>query len=378
STTVGQATRGSFRPETGGGPGRTYAYGAAPRPLAPGLAEAATICKRVVWRSKLIALTELPEARAKKLDVTFFPALTEAEVAAWESKHEVSLPKELREFYLESDGMEAGIGQLKPVFPLGDCDVLPQGCELPAPWLEFGRTAQNRFFISLGDSAIVHQVEEFGSEPEFFARSLAEYFKHLFSGRCEWWLDDRRVLNSNASAKPVCARIKVERFDLMPDSSVQIRAASVEDVEVVFDLLMQLARYEKIEDTVQATPQLLKETMFGPKSRVEVLLAEWEGEPAGVAVYFHNYSTFVGRNGMYLEDIFVPKTHRKRGIGKALLQAVARIAAERDCGRMDWAVLEWNKPAIGFYESIGAEMLTDWRIMRMDEEAIQRFADHSW
>lgn len=136
-----------------------------------------------MWRSKLIALTELPEARAKKLDVTFFPALTEAEIGAWELKHEVSLPCELREFYLESDGMEAGIGQLKPVFPLGECDVLPQGCELPVPWLEFGRTAQFRFLISTGDSPVVYCVEEFGSEPEFFARSLAEYFRNLFSGR---------------------------------------------------------------------------------------------------------------------------------------------------------------------------------------------------
>lgn len=165
------------------------------------------------------------------------------------------------------------------------------------------------------------------------------------------------------------------RFDKMPDSSLQIRTASAGDVDVVFGLLMQLARYEKIEDTVEATPEQLTETMFGAKSHVEVLLAEWEGEPAGVAVYFHNYSTFVGRNGMYLEDIFVPETHRKRGIGKALLQAVAKIAAERICGRMDWAVLEWNKPAIGFYESIGAELLTDWRIMRMDEGAIRQFAE---
>lgn len=160
-----------------------------------------------------------------------------------------------------------------------------------------------------------------------------------------------------------------------PDSSLKIRAAAGADVAVVFDLLMQLARYEKIEDSVEATPELLAETMFGPKSNVEVLLAEWDGEPAGVAVFFHNYSTFVGRPGMYLEDIFVPETHRKLGIGKALLRAVVRIAAERNCRRMDWTVLDWNEPAIGFYESIGAKVLTDWRIMRMDESAIQSFAE---
>ena len=136
-----------------------------------------------MWRSKLIALTELPEARAKKLDVTFFPALAEAEIAAWESTHEIWLPSELREFYLESDGMEAGIGRMNPVLTLGECDVLPQGCELPVPWLEFGRSTQFRFMISTGDSPVVHCVEEFGSEPQFFARSLAEYFRNLFSGR---------------------------------------------------------------------------------------------------------------------------------------------------------------------------------------------------
>ena len=159
----------------------------------------------------------------------------------------------------------------------------------------------------------------------------------------------------------------------MPESALSIRPAAAEDAPVVFDLIYQLARYEKIEHTVEATPQLIAETMFGPKANVEALLAEWNGEPAGVAIFFHNYSTFVGRPCLYLEDIMVNESFRKRGIGKALLRAVAKIAAERNCRRLDWSVLDWNESAIGFYESIGAEMQPDWRIMRMDGNAIQQF-----
>ncbi|MFT5468388.1 MAG: GNAT superfamily N-acetyltransferase [Verrucomicrobiales bacterium] len=163
----------------------------------------------------------------------------------------------------------------------------------------------------------------------------------------------------------------------MPDSALKIRPAAADDADVVFDLLMQLAVYEKIEHIVEATPALLAETMFGPNSHVEVLLAEMDGQPAGVAVFFLNYSTFIGRSGLYLEDIFVPETHRKQGIGKSLLRAVVQIAAERDCRRVDWSVLDWNESAIGFYESIGAKMLTEWRIMRMNTAAIKQFADQN-
>lgn len=161
----------------------------------------------------------------------------------------------------------------------------------------------------------------------------------------------------------------------MSDSALHIRPAAAEDAAAVFDLIHELAVYEKIEHTVEATPELIAETMFGPDSNVEALLAEWEGEPAGAAIFFHNYSTFVGRPCLYLEDIIVRESFRKRGIGKALLRAVAQIAADRDCRRLDWAVLDWNASAIGFYESIGAEMQADWRIMRMGPEAIRKFAN---
>lgn len=135
------------------------------------------------WKSEIIALTELPEARETKLDSTFFPALTESEIATWEQANDERLPPDFRSFFLESNGLEAGRGELDPILPLEKCQVLPQGCELPVPWLEFGRSQTHRYFVSLGESPTIYRVAEFGSEEEFFARSLREHLANVFRGR---------------------------------------------------------------------------------------------------------------------------------------------------------------------------------------------------
>ncbi|MFT5465749.1 MAG: hypothetical protein ACI8UO_000844 [Verrucomicrobiales bacterium] len=134
------------------------------------------------WKREIITLTELPEARERKLDSTFFPALTKSEIADWERTNETSLPADFRSFYLESNGMEASRGELQAVLPLEQCQILPDGCERPVPWLEFGRSQTHRYFVSLGESQTIYRVAEFGSDEEFFARNLREYFANVFRG----------------------------------------------------------------------------------------------------------------------------------------------------------------------------------------------------
>jgi len=122
------------------------------------------------------------------------------------------------------------------------------------------------------------------------------------------------------------------------------------------------------------TEEILKQTLFGPRRYAEVLIGEVNGEPAGFALFFHNFSTFIGRPGIYLEDLFVRPEHRGRGFGKALLARLAQLAIERNCGRVEWAVLDWNTPAIDFYKSIGAVMMSDWRIFRLKGEPLEGLA----
>lgn len=153
-----------------------------------------------------------------------------------------------------------------------------------------------------------------------------------------------------------------------------IRPATPEDVPVVHSLVRELARYERLEHQVTASVNDLHDHLFGPHRFVEVLLAEDGGARAGFAAYFHNYSTFLGRPGMYVEDIFVLPEYRRRGHGRALLREMARIAVARGCSRFEWAVLDWNDPAIAFYRSIGAPPLPDWRICRLTGEGLARFA----
>lgn len=138
-----------------------------------------------------------------------------------------------------------------------------------------------------------------------------------------------------------------------------------QDVPLILTFIQELAEYEKARDQAVATEADLRETLFGPRPYAEVVIAELEGEPVGFALFFHNYSTWLGRPGLYLEDIYVRPHARGRGVGKRLFTYLIDLARERRCGRMEWVVLDWNEPAIGFYESLGAKGMDDWRLFRL-------------
>jgi GNAT superfamily N-acetyltransferase len=161
----------------------------------------------------------------------------------------------------------------------------------------------------------------------------------------------------------------------MNSPSLTITPATAADVPLLLVLIRALADYERLADQVSATEDRLRESLFGPRPAAEAVIGRLDGEPAGFALFFQTYSTFLGRPGMYLEDIFVKPECRGRGRGEALLRHVARLAVERQCGRFEWAVLDWNAPAIGFYRKLGAEVLADWRICRVAGEALARLAD---
>ena len=153
-----------------------------------------------------------------------------------------------------------------------------------------------------------------------------------------------------------------------------IRPAHPEDLSTIADLIVKLARYERLEHEVSMRPSDLAAHLFGSPRYAEVLLAEDRDSVVGFALFFHNYSTFLGRPGIYLEDLFVLPDHRRRGWGRALLAAVARVAVERGCGRFEWAVLHWNEPAIAFYRALGAIRLEEWQTFRMTGLALTRLA----
>lgn len=157
-------------------------------------------------------------------------------------------------------------------------------------------------------------------------------------------------------------------------TSLVIRPATRSDLSLVLSFIQGLAEYEKLSHLVSATEQTLQDSLFGPHAGAEVLLAFEAGTPVGFAVYFHNFSTFLGVKGLWLEDIFIKPEHRGRGYGKALLLHVARIARERRCGRFEWAVLDWNEPSIEFYKSLGAVPLDDWTIFRVTGDALEKLA----
>jgi GNAT superfamily N-acetyltransferase len=157
-----------------------------------------------------------------------------------------------------------------------------------------------------------------------------------------------------------------------------IRSATEQDVPIILDLIKQLADYERLADRVVATEQRLRDTLFGERPAAEVLLASLEGETVGFAVFFTNYSTFLAKPGLYLEDLFVKPHARGKGIGKALLARLAKIAVERDCGRVDWSVLNWNEPSLRFYEALGAVPLSDWTTHRLTGEALIKLARNSF
>ncbi|HUS24690.1 MAG TPA: GNAT family N-acetyltransferase [Candidatus Binatia bacterium] len=152
-----------------------------------------------------------------------------------------------------------------------------------------------------------------------------------------------------------------------------IRPAALADVAEILRLIRALADYEKLAGQCVATEAQLRDTLFGARPAAEVLLAEEDGRTVGLALFFHNYSTFLARPGLYLEDLFVEPAHRGRGLGKALLQAVAQRAVQRGCGRLEWAVLDWNTPAIEFYRAFGARPLDGWTVFRLAGEALDRF-----
>ena len=154
----------------------------------------------------------------------------------------------------------------------------------------------------------------------------------------------------------------------------QIRPARVEDVPVILGLIRDLATYERAPDEVTATKEQLVDVLFSERPAAEVLLA-FEGEsPVGFAVYFYNFSTWLGRPGLYLEDLFVKPEKRGKGYGRALLVELAKIARDRGCGRMEWAVLDWNEPAIEFYRTLGAKPMDEWTVFRLTGDGIEKLA----
>ncbi|WP_438481157.1 GNAT family N-acetyltransferase [Oleiharenicola lentus] len=156
--------------------------------------------------------------------------------------------------------------------------------------------------------------------------------------------------------------------------STQLRSAHVTDVPLILNFIRELAVYEKLADEVTATAAELERTLFGDQPAAHVIIAEHNGQPAGFALYFFNFSTFLAKPGLYLEDLFVKPEFRSLGIGKALLLHLAKIANARGCGRMEWSVLDWNEPAKGFYRSLGAVEMNDWRVNRLTGAALARYA----
>ena len=156
---------------------------------------------------------------------------------------------------------------------------------------------------------------------------------------------------------------------------LNIRPATRADAAVIASLVRELADYEKLLHEAKAGAVDFERELDSPNPVIHVLLAELDGEPAGFALYFFNFSTFVGRPGLYLEDLFVRPAQRSHGIGRALLRALARIARERNCGRMEWAVLDWNEPALRFYQTLGARQLKEWIIHRLTPAEIAKLAN---
>jgi GNAT superfamily N-acetyltransferase len=158
---------------------------------------------------------------------------------------------------------------------------------------------------------------------------------------------------------------------------IRIEPATERDVPLILRLIKGLAEYEKLSDEVRATEAGLRETLFGSRPAADVIVAYAGNEPAGFALFFPNYSTFLGKPGLYLEDLFVLPEWRGHGIGRALLAQLAKIAVERGCGRFEWSVLDWNEPAIGFYKSLGAKLMDGWSIFRVTGEALTKLASSS-
>jgi GNAT superfamily N-acetyltransferase len=157
--------------------------------------------------------------------------------------------------------------------------------------------------------------------------------------------------------------------------TIRIEPATAADVPVILALIRELAEFERLLDQCIATPEQLRDTLFGARPSAEVILCRIEGEVAGFALFFHNYSTFLARPGLYLEDLYVRQKFRGQGCGEALLRRLAQIAVERGCGRFEWSVLDWNQRAIDFYKSLGAVPMDEWTLYRVTGEALTRLAE---
>jgi GNAT superfamily N-acetyltransferase len=155
---------------------------------------------------------------------------------------------------------------------------------------------------------------------------------------------------------------------------VEIRSATAEDAPLILGFILELAEYEKLSHEVVATEETLRESLFGERPVAETLLAYLGAQPAGFALFFHNFSTFLGRPGIYLEDLYVRPEFRGAGVGRSLLVHIAGLARDRNCGRLEWSVLDWNEPAIGFYKRIGASPVSGWTVYRVTGEALEELA----
>ncbi|MGE0130974.1 MAG: N-acetyltransferase family protein [Blastocatellales bacterium] len=155
----------------------------------------------------------------------------------------------------------------------------------------------------------------------------------------------------------------------------EIKPATTSDAPVILSFIKKLAVYEKLAHEVKATEDILRETLFGERRYAEVIIAYHRGEPAGFALFFHSYSTFLGKPGIYLEDLYVDEQHRGKGFGKALLVHLARLTKERNCGRLEWSVLDWNEPSINFYKSLGARPMDEWNVFRLTGESLDKLAN---
>ncbi|HYS98314.1 MAG TPA: GNAT family N-acetyltransferase [Candidatus Dormibacteraeota bacterium] len=156
--------------------------------------------------------------------------------------------------------------------------------------------------------------------------------------------------------------------------NLEIRYGEPRDAALITQLIRELARYEKLEHELAATEEKVAKALFGQRPYAETLIAEVDGEPAGFALFFHNFSTFLAQPGIYLEDLFVKPEQRSHGVGRALLERLAQIAVERDCGRLEWAVLNWNEDAIRFYERLGAKPNLEWTVYRLAGESLRTLA----
>ncbi|GAB1542027.1 GNAT family N-acetyltransferase [Scytonema sp. NUACC21] len=164
---------------------------------------------------------------------------------------------------------------------------------------------------------------------------------------------------------------------MITNSKLILRFSEPTDCDVLFELVQALAEYEKLSHAVTGNALALQEHLFGSPKYAEAILAEYEGQAVGFALFFHNYSTFLTKPGIYLDDLFVLPEYRRQGIGKSLLTKVAQIAVERGCGRLEWSVLDWNEPAIVFYRRMGASILEDWRICRVTGVGLIQLSENS-